>query len=448
VQFGVSGGNASENFSVSPNLIMTGNAFAGDQLELVGEIAGSPLALRPGNIMMSNGSFNVTNATGTVQGQFWVETASFRYLLPLQPQQGLPDVSGDGVSDVAVFRGTSRTVEVRSGASGALVRNVTFLDGNFRPVTGVVLPDTDGNGVPEIAVLARRSSDRRSVVEIRNASGAQAVRQIWFEADRRPVDLAVISGDADNNGSPELAVLSQRNSDGRGVVEVRNTFGSPNPISIWLGAGFIPQDLEVVGDADGNGVPEVAALSARSSDGRVVVEVKNASATPGGSTVWFSSGNAAVDLAVTGDSDGNSVPELAVLMQRRSDARGVVEVKNASGPTNTRQLWMAAGSYGLAVENAGDADGNSVADVAVLAARTSDGRALVEVKNTSGPVNTNTLWYPAGLAPAGLAVLEDLDANGVNEAAALLIRTSDGRLLVQRRNASGPQSPLDYWFSP
>jgi hypothetical protein len=349
---------------------------------------------------------------------------------------------------VAVFRGTSRTVEVRSGANGSLVRNITFLSSDFRPVAGIVLPDTDGNGVPEIAVLARRLSDRRNVVEIRNASGSAAVRQVWFEPDRRPVDLAVIADDADGNGSPELALLSRRNSDGRGVVEIKNAFGATNPTVVWLGSGLIPQDIEVVDDADGNGVPEIAALSTRATDGRVVVEVRNASGAAGGSAVWFSSGSSAVDLTVTGDSDGNTVPELAVLMQRQSDARGLVEVRNAGGAANARQLWMAAGNKGLAVEGAGDTDGNSVPNVAVLAARSSDGKVLVEVKNAAAPANTVTLWYPDGFLPAGLAVLGDVDGNGIKEVAPLLIRSSDGRLRMQRRNAAGTQSPVDYWFSP
>jgi len=47
-----------------------------------------------------------------------------------------------------------------------------------------------------------------------------------------------------------------------------------------------------------------------------------------------------------------------------------------------------------------------------------------------------------------VAVLPDLDGNGVAEAGVLLIRNSDGHIVVQRRNAAGTQAPVDYWFSP
>jgi hypothetical protein len=262
------------------------------------------------------------------------------------------------------------------------------------------------------------------------------------------VDLAVIVDDADGNGVPELAVLSRRNSDGRGVVELKNASGAANTGTVWLSTGLTPIDLEVVPDADGNGVPEVAVLSSRSSDGRAAVEVKNASGTPAGGIVWCSSGNAARDLAVSADSDANSVPELAVLLERRTDRRGLVEVRNASGASNARVLWLAAGNVGMAVQPVGDADGNTVADVAILAIRDSDARALVEVKNTAGAVGTNTLWYPSGFTPVALSILDDVDGNGIKEAMPLLIRNSDGRVLVESRNASGNQAKRDYWFSP
>jgi hypothetical protein len=449
VVFAAAGGNASEEFVVSPGLVMAGTAFSGDLLDAVGDIdiVASPLTVVSNFLILSQGSFRFTNATGSVQGQFLIHQASMRFVLPEQPQ-GLPDVGSDGVPEVAALRGSSRTVEVRNGASGALLGNIAFFDGTVRAVGAVVMPDTDGNGVAEIAVLGRRKSDLRTVVEIRNLSGPQAARQVWFEPDRRPVDLAVIVDDADGNGVPELAVLSRRNSDGRGVVELKNASGAANTGTVWLSTGLTPIDLEVVPDADGNGVPEVAVLSSRSSDGRAAVEVKNASGTPAGGIVWCSSGNAARDLAVSADSDANSVPELAVLLERRTDRRGLVEVRNASGASNARVLWLAAGNVGMAVQPVGDADGNTVADVAILAIRDSDARALVEVKNTAGAVGTNTLWYPSGFTPVALSILDDVDGNGIKEAMPLLIRNSDGRVLVESRNASGNQAKRDYWFSP
>jgi hypothetical protein len=360
----------------------------------------------------------------------------------------VPDASADGITDIGVLRDRPIRVEVRSGQNSALVRTIGFLDDSVVPLAVQSMLDTDGNGIAEIAVLAARRSDDRGVVEIRNVSGPQAVRQVWFAAGQTPVSLAVIADDADNNGVAELAVLSRRNSDGRGLVEVKNAFGTANTRAIWMAAGFSPRDLEVVEDADHNGVPEVAVLATRDSDGRIVAEVELGGQPLAPNSVWFMAGHSAVDLAVVDDADGNTIPELAVLSSRNSDGRNVVEIKNAAGATAANAVWFALGNSALAVKSMADADGNSVPEVLVLATRDSDGRAIAEVKNAAGTANGRALWYPTGYSARDLAILPDLDNNGIAEAGALLMRATDGRIVVESRNASSTQAPRDYWFSP
>jgi hypothetical protein len=364
----------------------------------------------------------------------------------------LPDVNADGTADIAVIRDQPIRAEIRSGADNALLNTVAFLEAFagtlMNPVDAEVVPDADGNGVPEIALLVRRYSDARGMVELRNVTGAPGARQIWATACHKPLALAVIADDADGNGVPELAVLLTRNRDGRGVVEVKNADGPTGPVSIWSASGYTPSDVEIVPDADGNGVPEVAVLEARDSDGRMVVEIKNASGPTNPNSVWFMAGNSPIDLAVVGDKDANGVPEVAVMSSRDSDGRLLVEVKNADGATVPSSVWFLAGQTGLAVKSVGDADANGVPDVAVLSSRASDGRVLVEVKNAAGATNGRALWYPAGYTARDVAVLPDLDGDGIAEAGVLLVRDSDGRIVVQRRNAGGTQAPVDYWFTP
>lgn len=360
----------------------------------------------------------------------------------------ISDVNSDGVADIAVFREAPIRAEVRSGQNGALLRTIEFLSPSMWALAAEPLPDCDGNGVAEIAVLGERKTDGRAVVEIRNVTGVEAPRHVWFAAGHTPLGLAVIGSDADNNGVAELAVLSIRNSDARAMVEVKNAFGPTSPNSIWMGSGLTPSKIEIVEDADGNGIPEVAVLSTRNSDGRIVVEIKNAVGATNPNSVWFMAGNTAIDLTVVGDKDANSVPEVAVLSSRNSDGRNVVEIKNAAGATMPTTVWFMAGHTASAVEGVADADGNSVPEVAVLSERNSDGRIVVEVKNAAGATNPNPLWYSAGYSAGGLAILPDTDNNGIGESAVLLIRDGDGRILVESRNASGPMATNYYWFSP
>jgi hypothetical protein len=76
VEFAVSGASASESFSASPKLLLTSGAFSGDALATLGTIAGSPLAIS-GSLSLSNGAFNVSNATGQVSGQYRPSQVSF-----------------------------------------------------------------------------------------------------------------------------------------------------------------------------------------------------------------------------------------------------------------------------------------------------------------------------------------------------------------------------------
>ena len=58
------------------------------------------------------------------------------------------------------------------------------------------------------------------------------------------------------------------------------------------------------------------------------------------------------------------------------------------------------------------------------------------------------MWYSSGFTSHGLATIADTDSNSIEEALVLMIRDSDGRILVQGRNAAGNPAPIQYWFSP
>jgi hypothetical protein len=358
----------------------------------------------------------------------------------------LPDVNGNGVPDIALLRDGPIHAEIRDGSSGVLVRAQPLLADSFVPIAAASLPDSDGNGIPELAVLAARRNDGRVVVEMQNLSGSAITRQVWFSPGQTPKRLAVV-GDADSNGVVDIAVLSVRKSDGRGLVEVRNAFGPPNPRVLAVAAGTQVRDIEPVGDADNNGVPELAVLGTRDSDGRIFVEVRNAAGAANARTIWFASGHAPVDLAAVADADKNGVNEVAVLSRRISDDRFAVEVKNASGPTNAAVAWVARDLRALALKSLGDADGDAVPELAVLSHRNFDARAVVEVKNAAGPVNGRTFWLPTGLRGGDLISSPDTSGDGIPEAFVVMTR-GDARIVAQRVNASGASANQSYWFRP
>jgi hypothetical protein len=92
----------------------------------------------------------------------------------------------------------------------------------------------------------------------------------------------------DANNAPELVVLAER-SDGRPVVDIKNAFGAANPLRLFfLDGTFDALQVIVIDDADGNQVSELGVLGRRTSDGRYVIQRKNASGSAGTGNIWFS----------------------------------------------------------------------------------------------------------------------------------------------------------------
>jgi hypothetical protein len=359
----------------------------------------------------------------------------------------LPDITGDGIPDVAALRAPS-SVEIRSGADNALVRTLAFLGAGYTTVGALAMPDTDADGTPEFAVLAVRASDSRIVVQIRDIDGSGTPRQVFFATGNTPLAIALVGDDADNDGVPELAVLSTRNSDARGMIELKNAAGVANAKSLLAPLGYTPHDLEVVPDADGNGVPDLALLATRNSDGRILGQVRNADGLGALYSTFFALNQTAIDLAVVPDKDDDGIPELAVLSSRISDGRLLVELKNASGAANQFPFWLSTGYTGIALEAVAPADGNATPEVAVLSQRQSDGRILVTVRDAIGADTPRSNFYTTGYVARGLAIFKDVDRNAVDEAAVLMIRNSDGRIYIQSRNTIGDANPKTWLFAP
>jgi hypothetical protein len=361
----------------------------------------------------------------------------------------VPDINGNGTVDVVVVHQEPISAEVRDGGDGALLHNLPFLRDAYTPAAVEVLPDVNDDGVPELAVLAARDSDSRVVVQIRELDGSGSPRQIWFATGFTPLRMALLDGDVDQGYAPDLAVLSTRNQDGRGVVQLKDSFVRSTAARQWVPPGFVPTDVEALPDADDNGIPEVAVLSTRVADGRVLVQVGDFGWSTVPRAIWFARGQTAIDLAVVPDKDADGIPELAVLSSRVNDGKLLAELRNAAGLLpNSKQIWFASGLTGLAIEALAPPVGETAPEIAVLSQRASDGQTVVSMRRVSGPQVPRSIGYSFGYSPRQLSVLADLDDDGVEEAAVLMVRDSDGGIVVQRRNTSDAPAPKDYVFSP
>lgn len=120
----------------------------------------------------------------------------------------VPDASGNGtpeVAEVAVLGhgGTSVLVKTADRGTGDQLGFV-YYNSNFKPRRIAALPDLDGNGVGELAVLGQDAGGQLKT-ELRDAVTGGLVHNLWFD-HLDPLDLAVLR-DINGNGSPEVVVL-------------------------------------------------------------------------------------------------------------------------------------------------------------------------------------------------------------------------------------------------
>jgi hypothetical protein len=348
----------------------------------------------------------------------------------------VPDLNSNGETEIASVRSLPNGIiraEVRDAASGSQLRLMNFLNAGFAARDAVVLPDQDGDGVPELALLAIEKSTGRGVIEIRNLLEPQARRRILLSPGYTRLRLAMVP-DADADGADELAILSIAQSDGRTWVEMRNAIGIPATRRVNYGQWASTLDFAVLEDGDGDGAREIAVLGLRPSDSRGQVQTRNVIGAPASRTVLVSAALDVRQLLALDDADQNGIPDVGVLTIRHSDGRIVSELFNVRESENRGSVVF---SNHLNLETAarlGDTDGNGVVDMGVLVQRF-DGRLRLEMANASGPPELRRLLYSdAYESGRSLTAGADVDGNGIADGAVLMSRRSDGRLLIQQRN--------------
>ncbi len=128
---------------------------------------------------------------------------------------GMKDLNGKGgqVATLALIRD-----EVNGDAMEVLVRDASDLtqhsiinygtpQGKQAPLALAEMPDLNGNGAPEIAVLIK-NNDGSVVVDIRDALTSTLIKQVNFNKISALAKSLVVLDDLNGNGVPELGVLT------------------------------------------------------------------------------------------------------------------------------------------------------------------------------------------------------------------------------------------------
>ena len=361
---------------------------------------------------------------------------------------GLPDLNANGAGELAVIGNSGPFVaELRDGASGALLREIPILTADYRITGAIGIPDSDSDGKPELVVMAERKSDGRGSLQVYDLPVPDTVRRQDIGVNYRLLDMVSV-GDADGNGESDVGILARRLSDDRGEILTRNLRGTVSGGRTVLASSGQALGIRRVPDADSDGTDEYAVLLRRRSDGRAMVQLADGVPAVANAPLFFSGGRVPVDLAVLPPSAAFSSPQLVVLMSRGAVIPHLVEFRSATGLAGVVRINAMAGYAATALRSLADADGLGNPGIALLGVRHADAVLRVEARDVPG---TPTVWataFPATFEGLGMEVVENLDANPPPELAILQRKSLDATLRVVLRNATGAAGVRAVNFSP
>ncbi len=344
------------------------------------------------------------------------------------------DVNGDGYDDLAVadlheWFLTPSTVTVFSGRGGAVIH---VLQGDVpaypwsQDEFGRALADpgdVDLDGVPDLLVGLETDLSAGQLGQVRVHSGADGSLVLGLPDEH--VGLAGL-GDADLDGRPDL-VLSEPFAAPAGRIRVLSGVGGAELAHIdgVLAGDYFGLAMRRAGDIDGDGTADLLV------NGCVYAEAFGGPFLPGSvgpklqwSGVEGSRWGAAV--AVVGDADGDGVGDVAVGAPGHGEGGSETGLVRLFSGLGGDLLWERAGDaaglqLGSALSAVGDLDGDGRADV--LAGAPQDGAApgagqAWALSGADGSVLA--AWHGAvvgdrfGLAVAGPG---DLDEDGLPDVA-------------------------------
>jgi hypothetical protein len=308
----------------------------------------------------------------------------------------VPDVNGNGVKDMAVLTVNrpdseellKNTVRIMDGLTGSTLKTVNIIKKDSEtkknyPALGLaVLQDMNANGISEVAILLVHPKTRSGLVQVRDALTGSLIKEVTFSKDFAPVALTSLT-DLDGNGAGELAALGVNNVTGAFQVEVRDAAKGTLVKDVPLNAAYLSQALAMLSDINGSGMPELAVLSEHANDGSVVVHIRDALNGATVKDIKFFTAYAPRGMVVLPAEGSKGTPKVAVLGEKLTDRSFTLQIRNAKTPATLKSVPFKADRLPRALAAIPSTGAKDAPDLAVIGNDTTSGKILVQLLNSS-----------------------------------------------------------------
>ena len=300
---------------------------------------------------------------------------------------GLAPAGGPGIGVWASRRSDGLSIiQIKDPSTGALIRNVFPLSAAWAVLEVEAVPNVGANGGYGVAALATNNTSGLMIVQLRDASDNSLIRNVfplgfgWF-----PISMEIVPDIG--GGVPGIAVLAQRTADQLTIVQVRSAADGTLVRNVFpLGFGFTPREMRVIEDASGDNVWDIATRMTRDSDQLEVVQIRD---TVGNAFIrnlfplpmpaWGTQLNSMQPINNAGGSD------ISVLSVRLSDGQTLAQVRNSGNGSLTNNTFLIGPPWvpGITYRAFADFSGNNVSEVAVLMQNSQTSAHLLQIRDAA-----------------------------------------------------------------
>jgi len=309
--------------------------------------------------------------------------------------RGLAFIDDPAVRALAMLQVNPKTdvvrVELRDAHTGKRIKNVPF-DKTYSPKALKVLPDINGDGASELAVLCVSPATGGIKAQVRSSQTGSLVKDVAFAKGYAPRGFVPMP-DLNKNTAPELVVLEVSEAGGNILAQVKDSRTGSLIKSVSFNKAYVPQALSPVPDVNSNGVPELAVIG-RSSAGAVVAQLKDAMAGALVKTVKFSKSGSAMGISVVPDAGRPGGSRLATLRFSGLPGKMTVEERDPLTGASIRNIPFAYPVFPLAVAVLPEANGSGGPGLAVLGIHKASGRMRVEIRDAVTGVSLRRFLVP------------------------------------------------------